>query len=224
MERLPTYESITGDDNPSSTLQLKYVPEGKGFDGLVFPSDKPLTYALHDKLVDFASRYYRNHEIVGVTVSDFLDNLQVDLDINLDTFEKMLEVYDEDIAKPTQSREIRRTYDLEDSDIGSETNTTESNNRSTSESTDYDIPLDNGTAQGTNKNISTGSGSSSGSGITQTNSTLRKTGTETEYWSDVGVAPNYQLLNGFLDNNRSLYEEFVSYFKNDFMTLEGYYD
>lgn len=224
MERLPTYESITGDDNPFSTLQLKYVPKGKGFDGLVFPSDKPLTYALKDKLVDFATRYYRNHEIVGVTVSDFLDNLQVDLDINVDTFEKMLEVYDEDIAKPTQSREIRRTYDLEDSDIGSETNTTESSNNSTSESTDYDIPLDNGTAQGTNKNISTGSGSSNGSGITQTNNTLRKTGTETEYWSDVGVAPNYQLLNGFLDNNRSLYEVFVSYFKNDFMILEGYYD
>lgn len=224
MERLPTYESITGDDNPFSTLQLKYVPEGKGFDGLVFPTDKPLTYTLKDKLVDFATRYYRNHEIVGVTVSDFLDNLQVDLDINVDTFEKMLEVYDEDIAKPTQSREIRRTYDLEDSDIGSETNTTESNNNSTSESTDYDIPLDNGTVQGTNKNISTGSGSSNGSGITQTNNTLRKTGTETEYWSDVGVAPNYQLLNGFLDNNRSLYEEFVSYFKNDFMILEGYYE
>ena len=223
MDKLKTYDSITGDDNPFATLQLKYIPKGMGFDGLTFPTDKPLTFAVKDKLVDFATRFYRNHEIVGTTVSDFMDNLQVDLDMNVDTFEKMLEVYDDDIAKPTQSREIRRTYDLEDSDIGSETNTTEATNNSESESTNYDIPLDNGTAQGTDKNVSSSTGTSTGSGTTQRNNTLKKTGTETEYWSDVGVAPNYQLLNGFLDNNRTLYEVFVSFFKNDFMISEVYY-
>lgn len=224
MDKLKTYPNITGDDYPFTTIQLKYVPEEYTFKGLTFPTDKPLTLVVKDKLVDFATRYYRNHEIVGSSVADFFDNLQVDLDMNIDTFEKMMEVYNEDIAKPTQSREIKRTYDLEDSDIGSETNTSESTSSSNGESTNYDIPLDNGTAQGTDKNVSSNSGSSTGSGTTQRNNTLKKTGTETEYWSDVGVAPNYELLNGFLDNNRTLYEVFVSFFKTDFQITEVYRD
>lgn len=224
MDKLKTYPNITGDDYPFTTIQLKYVPEEYTFKGLTFPTDKPLTLAVKDKLVDFATMYYRNHEIVGSSVADFFDNLQVDLDMNIDTFEKMMEVYNEDIAKPTQSREIKRTYDLEDSDIGSETNTSESTSSSNGESTNYDIPLDNGTAQGTDKNVSSNSGSSTGSGTTQRNNTLKKTGTETEYWSDVGVAPNYELLNGFLDNNRTLYAVFVSFFKTDFQITEVYKD
>ena len=224
MDKLKTYPNITGDDYPFATIQLKYVPEEYTFKGLTFPTDKPLTLAVKDKLVDFATRYYRNHEIVGSSVADFFDNLQVDLDMNIDTFEKMMEVYNEDIAKPTQSREIKRTYDLEESDIGSETNSTEATSSSSSESTNYDIPLDNGTAQGTDKNVSSNSGSSTGSGTTQRNNTLKKTGTETEYWSDVGVAPNYELLNGFLDNNRTLYAVFVSFFKTDFQITEVYKD
>src|SRR5574344_2648060 len=114
MEKLTTFKSIIGDDDPITTLALRDVVEGFGFSALSFPTDKPLTYALRDKLVDFATRYYRNHEIIGTTLRDFQDNLQLDLDANLDTFEKLLEVYNEDIAKPTQSREIRRTYDLLD--------------------------------------------------------------------------------------------------------------
>ena len=101
MDKLKTYPNITGDDYPFATIQLKYVPEEYTFKGLTFPTDKPLTLAVKDKLVDFATRYYRNHEIVGSSVADFFDNLQVDLDMNIDTFEKMMEVYNEDIAKPT---------------------------------------------------------------------------------------------------------------------------
>ena len=218
MERLKNYPSITGDDNPFFSLTLRDLPKGMGFDGLIFSVDAPLTFALKDKLVDFATRYYRNHEIVGTTISDFTDNLQVDLDMNLDTFEKMLQVYDEDIAKPTQSREIVRTYDVTDTNESS--STSEGNN----ESTNYDIPVDNGTAQGTDKNVGNTTGTSTGRSTDTQSNTAKKTGTETEYWSDVGVAPNYELLNGFLDNNRTLYNVFVSFFKDDFTVMEVYHD
>ena len=224
MDRLKNYPSITGDDNPFFSLALKGLPKGMGFDGLTFSVDAPLTFALKDKLVDFATRYYRNHEIVGTTISDFTDNLQVDLDMNLDTFEKMLQVYDDDIAKPTQSREIRRVYDVTDTNEGTATNESSSTSEGNNESTNYDIPVDNGTAQGTDKNVGNTTGTSTGRSTDTQSNTAKKTGTETEYWSDVGVAPNYELLNGFLDNNRTLYNVFVGFFKDDFTIMEVYHD
>lgn len=343
MEKLTTYKPIIGDDDPYITIALRDLPKGYGFDGLVFDPGKPLTYALKTRLVDVATRYYRNYEIVGETFADFRDNLQLDLDLNVDTFEKMLVVYNDDIAKPTQSREIRKTYDILDTSTGSEdttnsesinlsetfknvenatneesvtnsetnktsevikqtdintasdnttnnitrneteNNSATSNGSSNGESTDYDIPLDNGTAQGTSKQISTNENTTTNNvnvtrGITEERTDVssksesmtrdgtntlngeknvtggrsttdektssgektstdsktatqnvssagenKKVGTEVEYWSDVGVAPNYQLLNGFLDNNRTLERVFIDYFKNNFMVLEVYY-
>lgn len=307
MERIQTFKPIIGDDDPYITIALRDLPTGYGFDGLVFDPAKPLTYALKERLIDVATRYYRNYEIVGETFTDFRENLQLDLDLNADTFEKMLAVYNDDIAKPTQSREIRRTYDLMDTSTGSEntditennsesetntnaeasnitdsttikdtttngltreesgTDTENGNTSSNTETTDYDIPLDNGTAQGTSKQIGISeatnnssntitrgttekstlitdktesstrnatnnangekavTGERSSVGRTNTTGENKKTGTEVEYWSDVGVAPNYTLLNGFLDNNRTLEQVFINFFKNDFMIMEVYY-
>ena len=83
--------------------------------------------------------------------------------------------------------------------------------------------MDNGTAQGTDKSVSTGTGSNTNSSDRTLNGTNAKTGTETEDWSGVGVAPNYELLNGFLDNNRTLEQVFISFFKTDFTISEVYY-
>ena len=223
MEKLTTFKPIIGDDDPYITIALRDLPEGYGFDGLVFDPNKPLTYALKERLIDVATRYYRNYEIVGETFTDFRENLQLDLDLNVDTFEKMLAVYNDDIAKPTQSREIRRTYDLKDSSNETENISAEGSTNNNNETTNYDIPLDNGTAQGTDKTVSTGTGSNTNSTDRTLNGTNAKTGTEVEYWSDVGVAPNYELLNGFLDNNRTLEQVFISFFKTDFTISEVYY-
>lgn len=223
VENLPTFKPIIGDDDPYITIALRDLPTGYGFDGLVFDPNKPLTYALKDHLIDVATRYYRNYEIVGETFTDFRENLQLDLDLNVDTFEKMLAVYNDDIAKPTQSREIRRTYDLKDTSNESENISAEGSTNNNNETTNYDIPLDNGTAQGTDKSVSTGTGSNTNNSDRTLNGTNAKTGTEVEYWSDVGVAPNYELLNGFLDNNRTLEQVFISFFKTDFTISEVYY-
>ena len=223
MEKLTTFKPIIGDDDPYITIALRDLPEGYGFDGLVFDPNKPLTYALKDRLIDVATRYYRNYEIVGETFTDFRENLQLDLDLNVDTFEKMLAVYNDDIAKPTQSREIRRTYDLKDTSNETENISAEGSTNSNNETTNYDIPLDNGTAQGTDKSVSTGTGSNTNNSGRTLNGSNAKTGTEVEYWSDVGVAPNYELLNGFLDNNRTLEQVFIGFFKTDFTISEVYY-
>ena len=307
MERLNNFKPIIGDDLPYNTMYLRDVPSGFGFGALVYPDDRPLTYALKDKLNDFASDFYRNYEIVGNTFVDFQRYLQTDLMLNVDTLEKMLAVYNNDIAKPTQSRTIKRTYDIKDttdidgtnSDNGS-TNTTinrtdtgtvgiestqddtgtvgieSTQNHTTNVSsavtnTEFDIPIDNPTGQATSKSTSTGStdteDSQNGSNTTTnalksaktetttnalksaktetttnnlannekgtttnsntsnvtSNTEFKHTGSETEEWSDVGVAPNYVLLNGFIDNNRSYYLVFVNFFVNCFDLGEALY-
>lgn len=220
MERLPKQIDILGDDLPYVTQIYRKVPNGFRFDNLVFPTDKPLTLAVKDKLIDFANRYYRNHEIVGKTYVDFFESLQVSLDLNVDNFEKLLEVYEDDIAKPTQSRTIKRTTDLTDTDNSTGNTTTSDTTDTTGTSKDFDLPVDNGGAQETARTDNTGSTESSGTINSTNQGTTTHKGTETEEWSDVGVAPNYELLNGFLDNNRSMYEVFVSYFENDFTIME----
>lgn len=220
---LKTPTDIIGDDLPYNSQWLRKVPDGFGFKALTYPEDRPLTYALKDRLNDFATDYYRNWEIVGTTYADFQTNLQVSLLENIDTFEKMLEVYNDDIAKPLQSRTIKRTYDLTDKGESSGSSSQSSNVNSNVENTEYDIPIDNGTGQATSKSVGSGKNETTGSGTSSGTNTNTKTGTETEEWSDVGVAPNYTLLNGFLDNNRSYYNVFVNFFKDCFTLAEVLY-
>ena len=222
-DKLTIPTDIIGDDLPYNSQWLRKVPDGFGFKALTYPEDRPLTYALKDKLNDFATDYYRNWEIVGTTYADFQINLQVNLLENVDTFEKMLEVYNDDIAKPLQSRTIKRTYDVTDKGESSGQSSQSSNVTSNVENTEYDIPIDNGTAQATSKSIGSGTNGTTGSGTSSGTNTNTKTGTETEEWSDVGVAPNYTLLNGFLDNNRSYYNVFVNFFKDCFTLQEVLY-
>ena len=205
--KLTNQTDIIGDDLPYNTQWYRKVPAGFGFDVLDYPTDRPLTYALKDKLNAFANDYYRNYEIVGTTYADFQVNLQIALLENIDTFEKMMAVYDDDIAKPLQSRTIKRTYDIEDTNSG-DTSSTVTN-------TNYDLPIDNPNGQAVDK--------STGDGNTTATNTYKHKGTETEDWSDVGVAPNYQLLNGFLDNNRTYYNVFVNFFTDCFTLMESYY-
>ena len=319
MERLNNFKPIIGDDLPYNTMYLRDIPSGFGFGALDYPTDRPLTYALKDKLNDFASDFYRNYEIVGNTFVDFQRYLQSDLMLNIDTLEKMLAVYNDDIAKPTQSRTIKRSYDIHDTTDIDGSNTSSSNSSSTIDRSDtgtvgvestqddtgtvgvestqddtgtvgvestqinsttvnsnvtnieYDLPIDNPNGQATTKSTSDGStgteGNQNGSNTTtnnlktartetttnnlktartetttnnlktsetgnttnsntnseNSNTDFKHTGSETEEWSDVGVAPNYVLLNGFIDNNRSYYLVFVNFFVNCFDLGEALY-
>lgn len=223
MEKLTRFNPIIGDDLPYVSQTFRRVPAKYGFNALTYPSDRPLTYALKDALNDFATSYYRNHEIIGETYEDFQANLQSDLLLNIDTFEKMMEVYRDDIAKPLQSRTIKRTYDITDAGTGKGKSSGTSKIDSDITNTDYDLPIDNPTGQAVQKSTSEGTTNNTDSASSESESTQKKTGTETEEWSDVGVAPNYELLNGFLDNNRSYYQVFISFFENCFTLHEAWY-
>lgn len=223
MEYLTKQNDIIGDDLPYNTQWFRKVPSGFGFDALDYPTDRPLTYELKDKLNAFATDYYRNYEIVGTTYADFQTSLQIALLENIDTFEKMMEVYDDDIAKPLQSRTIKRTYDITDINDGSLSGSNTGTVGSDVTNTDYDLPIDNPNGQATSKSTGTGTTTNNLKNEQTNKNTFTHKGTETEDWSDVGVAPNYTLLNGFLDNNRSYYNVFVNFFTDCFTLMEGYY-
>ena len=223
MDKLNNFKPILGDDLPYNTLYYRDIPDGFGFDALPFTTDHPRTYAIKDKLVDYATKYYRRYEIVGETITDFYINLCTDYLDNVDTLEKMLEVYDDDIAKPTQSRTIKRTYDIKDTTEINGTDTNTGTVKSDIENIDYDLPIDNPSGQATAKSTSDGTTTNNLTNTSKGTTKYGHAGTETEDWSDVGVAPNYELLNGFLDNNRSYYNVFVNFFVDCFDLGESLY-
>lgn len=220
--KLEEFDPIIGDDLPVYSMKLKKVPTGFHFEDLTIDETMhPLSYALKDKLFAFAESYYRNYEIVGETIVDWFTNLTNDLNLNLDTFEKMMKVYYDDIANPTQSRTIKRTVESKDVRTPNLTQTESGKPSSDGTTTDYAITEDNGDVYGTDKTIVHNESNLDSTVVNSGTETNEHNETNIEDWSDVGVAPNYELLNGFLDNNVTYYAEFVKYFRNDFTLTEA---
>ena len=84
------FRPIIGDDEPLYSMYYRDVPTGFRFDDLDIPETYININAIKERLIDNANRYYRNYEVNGVTLQDFLDNLQLDFNLNADYFEKML--------------------------------------------------------------------------------------------------------------------------------------
>lgn len=225
IEKLTEYKPIVGDDNPYYSFVYDRVPNGYKFDNLTFPERCPLTLALKDRLIAYCNKYYRHHEIVGNTFKDFMDNLQLALDTNIDNYEKFLAVYDDDIAKPVLGRTIKKAISSVDNtaDNSSRANTGTVGIVDNSTSKDYELPIDNQLTQETARTVNDG-GSTRTDNLaeeTEHNGTLEHESNETEEWSDVGVTDNWDKLNGFLNNNPTIEMQFCKYFENCFTIIEG---
>ena len=234
ISRIKPWDPVPGDDGPMVTFNYRDVPEGFRISDLVPLSGCPLTAQHWDRLTRFADDHYRNHEIIGQTFVDFYENLRDSYYMNADTLEKALEVYYDDIAKPTQSRTIRRTHTETETlpNGSSETTTqyghsiaTESDQDSESTDIEYGIEGSDSSPSAKTQGTTSGTGSENHSGTDKTtvqnNGGVREFDSEdTEDWSDVGVAPNYELMNGFLDNNRTMERIFTSFFEDCF-TLQS---
>lgn len=217
MERITEFKPIYGDTVGYKAPRLEQVPNNFGFDSVIPHDDCPLTISRWDKLTAFATKWYRKYEIVGETYADFALNLQLAYDAKADTIERQLEVYNDDIAKPILGRTEKHTYDITDDTDENTTSSINNTNDGTNEGSIIDVPIDNPAddtpsqrTKDTSKNIIDGN-----STIEHSN-TVKRTGTETTELSDLGVRPNYESLNGFLDNNRTDLEFFVTVFKDCF--------
>ena len=200
--RIVDFKSLMGDDDPYWTLHYRDVPEPFRLADAweVLTDDLPLMQSRKKGLITAFDLHYGRYEINADTYQDFLDLLKETLMINADTMERLLEVYDSDVAKPILGREEVRTLTTTEEGIADAS--TES----------IDVPADNPL-----DDKPTSKGRSG-----QTSNVVRDE-VETTRLSDLGVRPNYETLNGFLDNNRTLYSVFNDLFKNCFMNAVAWY-
>lgn len=231
--RIPRFDPVIGDDLPYHSIVYKDVPEGFRISDLEPLTGCPLSAQYWQRLTGYANLHFRNHEIIGKTFVDFFENLRDSYLMNADTLEKALEVYYDDIAKPTQSRTIKRTHEETETlpngsverktvyghKVGREGDSsgTTTNIEFAIEGTD-ETPSDKGVTSSKAKDSETHSGTDTETEAT-TGGTRKLTTNDSEDWSDVGVAPNYELMNGFLDNNRTMEMIFISFF-NDCFTIQ----
>lgn len=187
------------------------------------------TLAVWDTLVENFELFYATREIGYDTEIGFFSAMQSCLNRNADTFERQLEVYDDDIAKPILGRTEKVTYDTIDkrdgtfdSDItyGRVTTDTESGNNIEHH---VEVPADNpddDTDRTRDRTEFGHSNTESNEGTDkakQKNDETRKmTGTVTTELSDIGVRPNYETMNGFLRENKTYIQFFIEVFEECF--------
>lgn len=234
MTHVKRWDPIPGDDGPMVSYNYRDVPEGFRITDLEPLANCPKSAEVWTRLTSFADTHYRNHEIVGKTFVDFFENLKDSYYMNADTLEKALEVYNDDIAKPTQSRTIKRTHT--ETETLPDTTTTrkteyghkvDSSGSSNNSDTEIEYAIENSDDTPSSKQTSSGTATDSETHSgTDTDTETVKGGsrkfdsTDTEDWSDVGVAPNYELMNGFLDNNRTMENIFIHFFDDCFTIME----
>lgn len=197
-----SFKSIMGDDDPYWTLHYRDVPTPFRLADAwgILTDDLPLMQSKRDDFTKAFDIHYGRYEINADTYQDFLDLLKETLLINADTIERLLEVYDSDIAKPILGREEIRTLTTTEEGIAD------------ASTENIDVPADNPLDDKPTSKGRTG----------QTSNIVRDE-IETTTLSDLGVKPNYETLNGFLDNNRTLYNVFNNLFKNCFLTAIAWY-
>lgn len=189
----------------------------------------PRLKAVWELLCKNFNLYYSTREIGGYSEYDFFCMLQSCLNRNADTFERQLAVYDDDIANPILGRSEIVTYNTLDErdtsqkselNYGARLTKTESGEDKThhvevpADSPEYDTDRTRDRTEYGHVSQDENSGKDTSSA---TDDESRKmTGTVTTELSDLGVRPNYESLNGFLDNNRSFIQEFINKFDECF--------
>lgn len=174
-------------------------------------------------------RYYATREIGGETEYDFFCMLQSCLNRNADTFERHLDVYDDDVAKPILGRTETVTYNTtrtidRDSSSTTDYDTTDTNTQSNSDTVhNVNVPANAPTYDTDASRTKTDYGRTDtlvkdGTDTTdfEDDSTDKMTGTVTTELSDLGVRPNYETLNGFLYNNKTYIQFFIECFEECF--------
>lgn len=188
------------------------------------------TKAVWNKLVENFELYYNYREISGVSEYDFFCIMQSCLNRNADTYERQLEVYDDDIAKPILGRTEEVIYDVSTTDDrnlqNNQTINTQVNENLTqnnishhvevpADSPDYDVDRTRDKDNINSQDITSNTGTIGNNGSENRAGTQK--GTVTTKLSDLGVRPNYEMLNGFLENNMTYIEFFLRTFKPCFV-------
>ena len=194
----PFRDDLPGDDQPFYTLRYSDVPTGYRITDLTVDSTKyPLLAAAKSALDTFAERYYKNYEIVGVTVAEFHEHMQDALEMKLATFESFLKKHDDLAVASTGSTVIF-------------TPTTKVTSRQLTDSVteNIDVPLDDPTDEAPATKSKTNAGSSE----------TENSGTDTTVIENA----DFNTLKEFIRSNASIPEEYIMIFRDCFMNRAAY--
>lgn len=128
IDRMRTFKPVLGDDNPFYTMVLNDCPSGFHFENLTPDTSLIKTTAIWNKLIEYCELFYKQYEIVGKTLKDWLDGLQISYESNKYRFEKILDSLDSVTFDKgqviTRSKTIIRDRDFSQS--GTDNNVNES--------------------------------------------------------------------------------------------------
>ena len=223
MVKMPLHElngeprATLGDGKNWVSVQYRDVPQGFRI--------RDVTHRLTDSFVtvptaftaemwatlcDAADKHFAMYEIVGDTFQDFLDRMNDAWAVNEDTFFRLMAVYNDDIANPVLGRTEIVTYGADGNPVTTTDTHTDTEERETT-ADHIDVPVDGSVGNPTYKDVAK---SKVKSGTIVDSHT--QTGVVKTEMSDLGVRPNYESLNGFLDNNRTLLKVFFGIFEGCF--------
>ena len=111
MKELNNAKSVLGMDDPYNSMFYRDVPEEYRISNfLTVPTKRVLTNQFLPTLLESLEMYYSDFEIVGQTLEDFKRLVQIAYNLNGETFERMLSVYEDDIAYPILGRTEKTRY------------------------------------------------------------------------------------------------------------------
>lgn len=224
IERIKPFRPIRGDDLPITSQVYRDVPDEFKITRLQVKAGCPLTEGRWAEILETADAYFQDYEIVGTTYVQWFNQMQTAYYLKADMLESFLRVYNDDINQPTQSRTITRRhtgqYDTSNERRNTDTNTI--NQESEGNEKDIKLAFDSTNRDPSNERDVANTTVTDVNNVSVENNQAAGNDSyvDEEEWSDVGVAPNYTLMNGYLDNSRSYCEEFIRYIKPWFTMRE----
>lgn len=226
IQKLNKWNPIRGDDDPYYTLALRDCPEGFHFVNLVKDDTLTHTNEMWDLLVDYAERYYADYEVVGNTLKDFLNGLQLSYDGNKLMLENV--IANLPYIKFDKGQTVTRNKDVSDTESGTATKNRSysEGNETTDEGADTRIVLgfDSQNEDPSDKTTSSKTQNTTGSGSEDISdeSEHDRTSTETEsVVTDRFAGENsIDYYEKVLKVYPNIYELFVKMFETNFTMME----
>ena len=189
----------------------------------------PLVYAAWDILKYNFDIYYATREIGGETEFDFFNMLQSCFNRNADTYETQLEFYYKEVNKPVIGRTEKIIYDVTDKreqDVAALSKSKELNKSGESGNDmnhHVEVPADNPDEDTDRSRDKTDYGRkvdvedyNAGSSVSAMDDEQKRTGTQTTEISSLGIKPNVEYMNEYLENNKTFIQYFIESFEECF--------
>ena len=180
-------------------------------------------------LIDNFELYYATREIGGETEFEFFNMMQSCLNRNADTYETQLEFYYAEVNKPVIGRTEKIEYDVTDkreqdlASVNKYGQSIEDTNSGSDLTHHVEVPADapNYDTDRSREKVDYGRKTLTKNGGNDTSVSAmddqsKRTGTQITELSSLGIKPNVEYMNEFLDTNKTFIQFFIESFNECF--------